>query len=190
MEVKVTAITGKRFRSAEDVLSEARGRGMRWAPPVDVDGIASMLGASVYHDATLDQRGIIGEIKFSSSGPVIALSPSENLYEPRRRFTLAHELGHLCLHSDQRGGFTDSRSTMSRTESYWDKFETEANNFAAELLMPVELIITVGQEIWSAYRTRHGNDAPNFYMIDSLASRFEVSNQAMEYRLSNLDLLR
>jgi Zn-dependent peptidase ImmA (M78 family) len=42
----------------------------------------------------------------------------------RKRLTLAHELGHLCLHSD----FVSQ------------DLESEANSFAAEFLMPTELI--------------------------------------------------
>ena len=42
----------------------------------------------------------------------------------RLRLTLAHELGHVCLHSEQLGGDP----------------EDEANAFAAELLMPADLI--------------------------------------------------
>ena len=42
----------------------------------------------------------------------------------RLRLTLAHELGHVCLHSEQLGGDP----------------EDEANAFAAEFLMPAELI--------------------------------------------------
>lgn len=42
----------------------------------------------------------------------------------RKRLTAAHELGHLCLHSQEMG----------------DDPETEANAFAAEFLMPMETI--------------------------------------------------
>lgn len=177
-------------RNAAAILDEAKRQGMPWRAPIDVDGIAAMLNARVLYDHTLEDRGVIGEIRFSENGPVIGINPFENSYEPRRRFTLAHELGHFCLHSDERGEFTDSRRTMSRTESYWDRFESEANNFAAELLMPTELVIDVGEEVWAQYWDDFRAEAPNKYMIDNLAGRFQVSNQAMEYRLSNLGLLR
>ncbi|MCW3151923.1 ImmA/IrrE family metallo-endopeptidase [Achromobacter spanius] len=176
--------------TAAAVLDEARSKKMPWDAPIPVDGIAQMLGARVIYDHTLEERGVIGEIKFLSDGPVIGINPFENSYEPRRRFTLAHELGHLCLHANERGEFTDSRKTMSRTESYWDRFESEANNFAAELLMPAELIIKIGEEIWARYWHDFREGASNRYMIDNLAARFQVSNQAMEYRLGNLNLLR
>lgn len=42
----------------------------------------------------------------------------------RLRLTLAHELGHICLHSDELGGDP----------------EEEANAFAAEFLMPADVI--------------------------------------------------
>ncbi|GAB3448240.1 helix-turn-helix domain-containing protein [Actinophytocola sediminis] len=52
--------------------------------------------------------------------PMIALSPKGN--PMRRRFSVAHELGHLLLHPDPVPGS--------------GKHEREANTFAAELLMP------------------------------------------------------
>jgi hypothetical protein len=52
----------------------------------------------------------------------------------RDRFTLAHELAHLVLHSEQRL----QRAVKSGIPIYRDP-EWQANTFAAELLMPVEL---------------------------------------------------
>lgn len=168
--------------NAATILKRAADQGMPWRAPIDVDGIAIMLGANVVYDPTLNHKNIIGQISFLSSGALISLNPFENSYEPRRRFTLAHELGHLCLHSNDRGGFTDSRQTMSRTESYWDRFEYEANNFAAELLMPTELILEEYKSLQKIGRTDRAT------LTNELAIKFNVSSQAMAYRLNNLNL--
>lgn len=172
--------------TATEILQQARSQGMPWKAPIDVYGIAQMLGARVVDDATLEDLDIIGKIMFTRGVPLISINPDQNRYEPRRRFTLAHELGHLCLHALEGRGFTDSRRTMSRTESYWDRYESEANNFAAELLMPAELLY---EFIWNNFDDDHVGVWEG-YKINQLAQAFEVSTPAMEYRLNNLGLLR
>lgn len=88
----------------------------------------------------LEQNGIIvyeidGEDKFDGLSfftdqgyPIIILN--RNFTNDRKRFTLAHELGHLILHSDRVSPISELR----------DK-ENEANTFAAEFLMPKNAII-------------------------------------------------
>lgn len=55
----------------------------------------------------------------------------------KKRFTIAHELGHVELHRNLQPLFLDSDSTLQ----YFKKGhqETEANEFASELLMPEHL---------------------------------------------------
>lgn len=55
----------------------------------------------------------------------------------KKRFTIAHELGHVELHKNLQPLFLDSESTLQ----YFKKGhqETEANEFASELLMPEHL---------------------------------------------------
>lgn len=93
----------------------------------------------------------------------------------RRRFTIAHELGHWYLHADQssdgryqrfcRG--PDLRSTRSQ--------EGAANTFAAALLMPGELLTAAAERLQMN--------------IPLLAKRFDVSVPAMRLRLVTLDIL-
>ncbi len=89
--------------------------------------------------------------------------------ERRRRFTIAHEIGHFVLGHDrvapQRGGETNMAGR---------RLEREADLFAAELLMPEHLVRRAALE--------EGADARR------LADRFEVSEQAMGVRLRRLGL--
>jgi hypothetical protein len=84
--------------------------------------------------------------------------------ERRRRFTIAHELGHFVLHphrlAPQRGGGVNTA---------WQAQEREADQFAAELLMPEALVRQAVLE--------YGPEP------DRLADRFQVSRQAMQTRL-------
>lgn len=89
--------------------------------------------------------------------------------EERRRFSIAHEIGHFVLHGQraraERGGAVNQ--AMSREER-------EADLFAAALLMPEPLVRQAVAE--------QGAD------VARLADRFEVSEQAMQVRLRYLGL--
>ncbi len=87
----------------------------------------------------------------------------------RRRFTIAHEIGHFVLHAErlrpERGGHGNAA---------WKAQEREADQFAAELLMPEALVREAVVE--------QGRD------VTRLAGRFDVSRQAMQTRLRRLGL--
>ncbi len=88
----------------------------------------------------------------------------------RRRFTIAHEIGHFVLHPErcrpERGGGVNEAGRME---------EREADTFAAELLMPEHLVRDAVRE--------QGLD------VARLADRFEVSRKAMQTRLRGLGLM-
>jgi Zn-dependent peptidase ImmA (M78 family) len=179
-----------KFSSANELLSFLSEQSLlKVEAPIDLEKITKVLGISVEDDMTLHQKGVVGEICFSGNEPVVRINPFENTYRPRRRFTLAHELGHFCLHREgAHKGFVDSKETMSRSESYWDFYESEANNFAAQLLMPKSLIIKEGREIIRAHEEK-GSKLSKKTFIELIAKRFEVSNKSMEYRLKNIGIL-
>lgn len=90
----------------------------------------------------------------------------------RQRFTVAHELGHYAL--EHGNAFRDDPSSFSSRAIDWR--EREANQFAAELLMPTEALLRI---------VRSGTVAD----AGALAAMFNVSKVAMSYRLQNLGLL-
>jgi len=98
----------------------------------------------------------------------------------RARFTIAHELGHWRLHSTGAGAHTrfcrpdDVGATLPEITSS-KRLESEANRFAAELLMPAELVRTEAQKARLS--------------VPALANTFAVSAAAMQVRLEVLDLL-
>ncbi len=97
----------------------------------------------------------------------------------RRRFTIAHELGHVLLlaHDDLHvdGNLILRNATSSQGI---DRREIEANAFAAELLMPVDML---REEI----RRRGGIDLNDDRVVGDVASAFGVSVQALLIRLSD-----
>ena len=60
---------------------------------------------------------------------------NENLPEHEQRLVMAHELGHAILHRKENCYFIRNKTLMLTS-----KLEIEANTFAAELLIPDEII--------------------------------------------------
>jgi Zn-dependent peptidase ImmA (M78 family) len=91
----------------------------------------------------------------------------------RRRFTIAHEIGHwVCQVREGRGAEILCRPDPSLARRA-DPREREANVFAAELLMPAGEVRRLAAE---------------GFAVAELAGRFEVSGPAMAWRLFNLGL--
>ena len=111
--------------------------------------------------------------------------------EVRQRFTLAHELGHFILHSDNKDDylFVDNAKVMFRTNKTSNqdyKREREANVFAASILMPKSLITNVYNKIIDSSNHNLIEDE----IVEKMASKFKVSQIAMTYRLINLGLIQ
>lgn len=134
-------------------------------PPVDVAACARAVGLPIY---AIDlPKGVSGMIKLTSAN---SFECYVDRSEPsvRQRFTAAHELGHFVLHRGQIGsGLQDNY--LLRAEGMSNSQEVEANQFAADLLMPRDLI----SEAISSGATD----------VSSLAKLFKVSEIAMSIRL-------
>lgn len=133
--------------------------------PVDLDGVANALGIKVYTDDLGTISGILRKDKKlgGDSGYVILVNKNHPLN--RQRFTVAHEIGHFILHRDMGDEIRDDEFYRALP----GPLETEANAFAADLLMPWNLI-------------RRGQDAGHSSLYD-LARHLGVSQQALAYRL-------
>lgn len=104
--------------------------------------------------------------------------------ETRQYFTMAHEIGHYFLHRKlimRKKGIVDGDPTLSSTMALFRQdmyestiVETEANQFAASLIMPEDVV-------------RYGwSELP---IIEECAKIFRVSISAMSIRLERLGLL-
>lgn len=78
------------------------------SPPVDPFALAEQERIHVRYEG--NQVGIEGLTKLDADPPVITLNP-EQIYEPRIRFTLAHEIGHVKI--PWHTGVTGSSETSS-----------------------------------------------------------------------------
>lgn len=147
--------------------------------PVPVEKIAEDLGAKLSFEPL---EGNVSGMLYRD-GPVTIIGINSYHSNTRQRFTIAHELGHYLLHKGDvfvdRPFLRDSKSSLAI-----DKQEIEANQFAAALLMPEELVT---EEFIDLIEKRKIS-SPDI-LIEELASHFEVSIQAMTIRLQTLELL-
>ncbi|WP_337882604.1 ImmA/IrrE family metallo-endopeptidase [Chromobacterium haemolyticum] len=147
--------------------------------PVDPSWLAAAEGADVRGEAYLNDipgGPLSGAFGYENGRPTIVYNPYE--HANRQRFTIAHELGHMmCSHlrgEDGNALFRDPAANF--TGDVTDPRETEANQFAAEILMPEEAV-------------RHLVRSWHTPSIRYLATQFQVSTQAMNFRLINLGLI-
>lgn len=151
--------------------------------PVNVKRVAQKLGLRVV-EANLGE-GVSGLLITGGDDRCICVQADDHVN--RKRFTIAHEIGHYHLkhqfkpgehvHVD-RGNLISQRSI--RSSEGVDPMEVEANQFAACLLMPSGLLRVAAAEIEGPL---HDDD------VQELADAFGVSEQAMTIRLSTLRLL-
>lgn len=137
-------------------------------------------------NAPKDQGHLSGMLDAAPTEMVIWVDATEARRSPqRRRFTIAHEIGHFRLHVPLTGGvFADRSEDIRELPRKGDatgalpplkQREDEADRFARELLMPEMLV------------TDHAHDTG--FNLPALAERFDVSVPAIRLRLRLLGVL-
>lgn len=103
----------------------------------NLDDLAEQLGIRVEY-VQLDPE-VDGFVQLDCGGEVITINekPKRN-FQPRKRFTLAHEIGHVVIpwHTGTTACVTDNPSVTIDQKRMIDSQEQEANVFASELLIP------------------------------------------------------
>lgn len=150
-------------------------------PPVDVERVARHLDLHV-REGEFDGE-ISGFLYQDGTRTVIGINRAHGA--ARRRFTLAHEIGHYVLHNREttfvdRGGPSILKRDV-RSSAGTDVREVEANAFAAELLMPAPFL---ARSLAEADERADAED-----LIRDLAQQYNVSVQAMTIRLIRLGYL-
>lgn len=167
-------------RTAAEKLIERLGI---QAAPVDVESIASMLGLHIVaEDLGSDISGLLVSRDGSASIAVRRTDPPN-----RRRFTIAHEIGHFVLrHHVQRNELVHADRheqviyRSPRASEGLDPVEVQANQFAASLLMPARFVRDKVEQLEKPFSEAD---------VKALATEFRVSEQAMTIRLTTLGLL-
>jgi len=161
--------------------------------PIDLDAICEKLG--VKSSKKFKFKSHSGEISVNEKQKVkIWINPTD--HENRQRFTFAHEIGHLVYdiipylkNSDGASEFIDTPETLRR-DGRQHPIEYRANDFAAKLLMPEKLVVKHGKELLATLKEElDKKKVPKEIFIERLASKFRVSQQAMEIRLEVIGIL-
>lgn len=142
--------------------------------PVDLEGMAHALGLQVKVNDTLESNisGSLNRKQNLAGQPCYSIELNGAHSERRRRFTLAHEIAHYLLHRDlMADDVVDDKFYRSELS---DPLEWEANKYAADLLMPANLVTF----FWQA----------GVKDLKILCKIFNASEKAVEIRLRQLKL--
>jgi len=102
----------------------------------------------------------------TTEGDKIAIGYNKTQHPHRQRFTVAHEIGHYMM------GHTNANYSYDLNST--DPKEIEANQFAAELLMPLAMV---------------KNDLKNGKAAKDLAVIYNVSEESLWWRLCDGKLI-
>lgn len=130
-------------------------------PPIDIEEIISLLEVDLVR---VHAPGWYGAVAADESTGQATIWVKAGDAPVRQRFTMAHEVGHLLLHPS---------GVAYRDNSFrggWK--EREANQFAADLLMPPWML--------GPLTLHYGGDE------SALAGIFDVSQEAMGYQVQKV----
>lgn len=132
-----------------------------------LDNLIKQLGGKIFNNIDFSDKSI-GSMATIDKKFEIGIQVYE--YKTRRRFTIAHELGHYVLHSL----FQNNKPIKAYRNYCSEAAEYEANKFAANFLMPKDLF---KQEFNKAKK-----------VLSVLSTKFHVSEQAATIRAKELCL--
>jgi len=146
--------------------------------PVDVKRILKDKGIIIKEmDLPNDISGVLDT---RGKKPLVLINSSHK--ENRQRFSMAHELGHFVLQTSFTGVHMDKatyfRSNISAEGTDID--EKRANRFAAELLIPTDILLVKLQTYPDLIDS--DDDSP----IQGLANDFKVSTASLMFKLGGV----
>lgn len=107
---------------------------------IPLELIAAGLGATIIEKPISYADG---RIVFGARKTIITIN-SNIEYPGKRRFTIGHEIGHLCMHREHFLVHNDTDATLEYFKA--GNQETEANEFASELIMPEKRFKEISDE--------------------------------------------
>ena len=147
-------------------------------PPTDLNAVCSLWTSLNVHEEDLDQEGYL--LGFGGLGADILIRRDDP--PPRKRFTLAHELGHWTLANVEKENVLfgeGNKKTLSLQTQHKRQTPEEAwcNKFAGCLLMPAA-------DMQSFLNDLSASNLP--HNISCGHAIFRVSQEAFIYRVSEL----
>lgn len=158
--------------SAEEILGRT---GQKREVPVKLDVVMDKLGVKWFPTSfkeleEKEKKKILGLVLLN--GDDVGIFYWENAELFQKRFVIAHELGHCCLHADKlKDGYIDYYSEESEKEDY----EKGATAFAMRLLMPEEGLRNIVSKMLKP-------------SLKTLSEIFQVPEKTMKERLEDLHI--
>lgn len=188
-----TAMRREIDTKVETLLTKAKSTTL----PVDLEKVAAFLKTPLRYEVL--PKDISGFLHRDGGNAIIVINKRHPKH--RQRFTIAHEVGHLVfdhksdqIHVDKhyqvgiiRDGKAPSVSVKFRKETphdiqhQHDPEETQANAFAAALLMPRKMLEADVDDV-----LKHGVFDDSW--LTALTAKYEVSMQALLIQLNTLNV--
>jgi Zn-dependent peptidase ImmA (M78 family) len=150
-------------------------RDLMLTPPIDLLQICEYRGID-YGERPMP-RWLDGLHSRDEFGEFICINSMPEKPIGRKRFTLAHELGHSCINNVLH--ITQPFCLDIEVDRPRTPMERLCNRFAADLLMPAEAVCSAVREL----RTY-----PRAHILQSLAVLFSITPEAAAVRLRELRL--
>ena len=139
----------------------------------DARGIAAQLQLDV---TELDVQGFDGGLVRAKGTPFGAIVVRNSIREHgRKSFTVAHEIGHFVLPGHDAGGAVCGSSDIGNWADASRELEREADEFAAELLLPTDYA-----------KPKFRGESPSLKIIQRVANESNVSLSATAWRYCDL----
>lgn len=163
-----------------------------------IDRCFSLIAPNYKFDFVEMQEDCLGKCDFKEH----VITINSTLSKHRQNFTIAHELGHIALHSsivENLFSIEDRESDKNTiiSKSIYGRMEYQANTFASYLLMPnIPFMAEVNKlfkENWiTTGRLYHDYQPCNIrdcnVVVGALSSKFNVSQEAVIVRLKRANL--
>ena len=167
------------FKAAAKILTWLEAIGCRKLP-IDLDLVRQMLpdtpfgrGTVIKEPADLTWNASEGAlVRNSDNHGEWGIFVNPKARPVRKRFTVAHELGHFILHRATQSTFNCDKESVYAGIDTLKQIEREADEFASHLLMPGDLL-----------RDRIHGKRIDFRLLGALANEFGVSLESMCIRL-------
>lgn len=157
---------------AKALLAELKVSG-----PANAHAVAAQLQLDVNES---DIKGFDGALVRAKGTPFGAILVRESIRESgRKNFTVAHEIGHFVIPGHEAADLVCTATDMASWSDTAKEFEREANEFAAELLMPEAIV-----------RQIVGKSEPSLQLIERIAASCESSLTAAGWRFCDLTSYR
>jgi Zn-dependent peptidase ImmA (M78 family) len=162
-----------RFPDPEQTATEVIGKAGISAPPVDLESVVSLWPGLRITEEDLDREAYL--IDFGKQGGEIVVKAKDTLQ--RRRYSIAHELGHWVLRDTTRnsGELAKSIGSLNCARSVIE--EKWCDRFAAALLMP---------QAWLIEELKNARVGGLLEVLLSSPSIYHVSETAFMLRVSEL----